>query len=511
MNHGRVPLFRSLTRALRQASLLSRRDFLQAGAAAGVACSLSGCATTGLRSSSKIKGPVAVVGGGIAGLTAAYRLMKAGVEVHLDEAATRTGGRMWTKRNFNAEGMFCELGGELVDSNHTALIHLAKELGVGIQPLRDGERGVDLYFINGERYTDADVVPAFAGLARRIAADAAGLSDANGDASDKAKKLDAMSLRRYLSEAGAGTPPWLIKALEIAYLCEYGLETDRQSALNLIDFIGTDTAKGFELFGESDEAHRVAGGSESLPEAVRRAIEGKVKVHMEHALNAVSMDGGRLKLEFLASGGRCSQSYDHVICAIPFSVLRTVKGWEQLPLTAEKKRVIRELTYGMNVKSMWGWNRRAWRESPIPGHREFCNGAVVSTKGYQQVWETSRGQKGSSGILTNFMGGNTAANYLHSKKNDARFLAEIETTFPALRGAQDGNRAVMNWPKMKWIRGSYSATGVGQYTWMYEAAAASDIGGALLFAGEHTSLVSGGFMNGGVDSGERAAKELLGS
>ncbi len=436
--------------------------------------------------------------------------MKAGAEVHLYEAANRTGGRMWTKRNFNKEGMFCELGGELVDSNHTALMHLAKELGVGIQPLRKGEKGVDLYLINGERYTDADLIPAYAGLARRIAADAEGLWSESGEATDKAKKLDTMNLRRYLADAGAGTAPWLMKALEIAYLCEYGLETERQSALNLIDFIGTDTKQGFEMFGDSDEAHRIAGGNESLPEAVRRAIEGRVKINMGHSLTSIAMDGERLKLSFLAAGGQCSLSYDHVVCAIPFTMLRTVKGWETLPLTSEKKRVIRELTYGMNVKSMWGWSGRAWRESPIPGHKEFCNGAVVSTNGYQQVWETSRGQKGSSGILTNFMGGDTAANYLHSKKNDARFLAEIGETFPALRGAHDGNRAVMNWPKMKWSRGSYSATGVGQYTWMYKAAAASELGGALLFAGEHTSMVSGGFMNGGVESGERAAKELLG-
>lgn len=38
------------------------------------------------------------------------------------EAAERTGGRMFAKRDFNSEGMFCELGGELVDSNHADLI-----------------------------------------------------------------------------------------------------------------------------------------------------------------------------------------------------------------------------------------------------------------------------------------------------------------------------------------------------------------------------------------------------
>lgn len=511
MNQGRVPLFRSLTSALRQARNLSRRDFLTLGAAAGAVSALPGCVTASKSAKLRLQGPVAVVGGGIAGLTAAYRLMKAGAEVHLYEASNRTGGRMWTKRNFNSEGMFCELGGELVDSNHTALISLARELGVGIQPLRKGEKGVDLYYINKERYTDADLIPAYANLAGRIAADAEGLYDKQDEATEKAKALDRISLRRYLADAGAGTAPWLVKALEIAYLCEYGLETDRQSALNLIDFIGTDTKKGFEMFGDSDEGHRIAGGNESLPEAVRRAIDGKVQVLTAHVLTALAMDGERLELTLRNGKSEFSKSYDHVVCAIPFTLLRMVRGWDKLPLEAEKKRVIRELTYGMNVKSMWGWKNRAWRESPLPGREVFCNGAVVSSQGYQQVWETSRGQKGHAGILTNFMGGDTAARYQQTKENDTRFLSEVTAVFPGLNGQHDGNRAVLNWPKMKWTLGSYSATGIGQYTWMYEAAAASDLGGALHFAGEHTSLESGGFMNGGVESGDRAAKELLGA
>jgi monoamine oxidase len=510
MSAGRVPLFRALTGVLRRAKEMSRRDFLKTGAGTGAAIALSGCATT-VPGGSSVRGSVAVVGAGMAGLTAAYRLMKAGVDVQLYEASHRTGGRMWTKRNFNRDGMFCELGGELVDSNHTALIKLAKELGVEIQPLRKGETGVDLYYINGERYTDADLVPAYAGLARRIAADADGLWDEREAPTERAKRLDARSLRSYLAEAGADTAPWLVKALEIAYLCEFGLETNRQSALNLIDFIGTDTHEGFEMFGDSDEAHRVAGGNESLPEAVRRAIDGRAAVHTSHVLTAIAMDGDRLKLSFQSGPQSVVRSYEHVICAIPFTLLRGVGGWEQLPLSPGKKRAIREMTYGMNVKSMWGWQSRAWRAAPLPGKAVVSNGAVISTQGYQQVWETSRGQKGSSGILTNFLGGDSAVGFRQSKESDARFLAEIADVFPALRGTHDGSRAVLNWPKMKWARGSYSAPGVGQYTWMGEAAAASELGGALLFAGEHTSLDSAGFMNGAVDSGERAAGELLGS
>ncbi len=513
MKQGRVPLFRSLVSALRQAQGFSRRDFIKTTAAAGAATLLPGCASTGGGNKNpKLTGPVAVVGGGIAGLTAAYRLMKAGVDVHLYEGTNRTGGRMYTKRGFNAEGMFCELGGELVDTNHTALIKLAKELHVGIQPLKAGDKGVDMYFINNQRYTDADLIPAFTNLARRIAADSSGLQDEKENYTAKAKRLDNTSLRTWLADAGAKTDPWLIKTLELAYSCEYGVETDRQSALNLIDYISPDTSKGFEMFGESDEAYRIENGNESLPQAVRHALEKKARIHTAHVLTGIAMTGkDQLKLTFQAPGNVVSATYAHVVCAIPFSALRRVHGWEALPLTASKKRAIREMQYGQSVKSMWGWKSRAWRDTLIPGHDAVSNGAVVSTKGYQQLWETSRHQRGSAGILTNFMGSHTALQYNQSKASDAAFLAEIVQTFPNLQGLHDGNRAVMNWTKVKWIQGSFSATGVGQYTWLYETAAESSLDGALIFAGEHTSTVSGGFMNGGVDSGERAARELLGA
>jgi len=150
------------------------------------------------------------------------------VEVHLYEAQERFGGRMWTKRDFNKDGMFVELGGELVDSNHTDLIDLAKELGVEIQPLREGEQGVDFYHFGGKLYTDKELIAAFEPIGKRIAADADGLYDDKEEFTAKANALDNVSLKDYLKSAGAGTERWVIQALEVAYVPEYGLDAEQQ-------------------------------------------------------------------------------------------------------------------------------------------------------------------------------------------------------------------------------------------------------------------------------------------
>ena len=138
----------------------------------------------------------------------------------------------------------------------------------------------------------------------------------------------------------------------------------------------------------------------------------------------------------------------------------------------------------------------------------FCNGAVYADKSFQTVWETSRGQAGDSGIITNFMGGSIGAQY--GPENIDKYIAELDTIFPGLKAKADGNKTMLNWPSMKTMRGSYSCPMVGQYTWVYGAAATPELENRLIFAGEHTSAESPGFMNGGVESGNRAARELLG-
>lgn len=523
MNRGRVPLFRTLLRHLRLAHWReqqeSRRRFLRLMGATGA--SLLGTSllpgqeaepTTETEPAEEKKtpripdGPVAIIGGGTAGLTAALRLVQAGAEVHLYEGTARFGGRMFTKRDFNKDGMFCELGGELVDTNHEALINLCQELGLEIQPLKADEKGVDFYHIGGKTYTDADLIPAFGPLARRIATDAEGLLDDSEEYTDKARKFDQLDLQSYLQEAGTGTEKWLVQMLDIAYCCEYGLDTNKQSSLALIEIIGTDTENSFELFGESDEAHRIKDGNDSLPTAVFNAIKGKARIFSQHEWVQVIEDGSKLKLTFRTEGKLVTQSYSHVICAIPFTIARHITGFTDLPLSADKKKAVTEMVYGANLKVMWGTTSRLWR-TPAAERDFFCNGAVVSDLPFQQIWETSRGQTGDSGIITNFMGGTPALQLTPAQLEKSP--GEVDKVFPGFKAALDGQRAMMNWPTVKWVRGSYASAAPGQWTWIFAAAAQPELDGRLLFAGEHTSEDFFGFMNGAVESGNRAAKELL--
>ncbi|MGB6702750.1 flavin monoamine oxidase family protein, partial [Methyloceanibacter sp.] len=274
---SRTPLFaavqKALARSLRdssvvwpQSSALTRRKLLRLSAAAAGAAALSPVFEWSAYAKKKKRhgkhGPysIAIIGGGVAGLTAAYRLQVAGAKPVVFEASNRWGGRMFTVYDFY-KGMFCELGGEFVDTNHEDLQKLGAELGVEMQKLAAEGDGEDLYFFRGAWKTPKDMLDpakqtgAFVPIAKQIAEDAGKLTDKDDNWTAHATKLDEMSLKAYLEQFRGKTDDWAIDLLDVAYNIEFGLETEDQSSLNMVDFIGSDLSKPFQMFGESDEVY----------------------------------------------------------------------------------------------------------------------------------------------------------------------------------------------------------------------------------------------------------------
>ncbi|MGE3303604.1 MAG: flavin monoamine oxidase family protein [Hyphomonadaceae bacterium] len=498
---ARTLLFRHLRRALARKSsapaALSRRHMLRLAAAVPLAA----CAP---RFPSR---PVAIVGGGVAGLTIAYRLARAGRAAVVYEASPRWGGRMFTRRDFGAPGMFCELGGELVDTNHTHLRALAQELGVGVQRLKTPGQGREYYHVDGVLRTDADMLAsgrgAYGELAARIHDDQSRLLDSEEAWTAHARALDAQSVADYLHAARGLAPGWALDVIDLAYRGEYGMPTAEQSALNLVDFIGADPGGDFAMFGESDEAWRIEGGSSKLIDALVRAIRAPVTLRGGHALEAISERDGHLVLRFAAAGGVVAAAHDAVVLALPFTKLRGVEGIESLGLAPEKLRAIRELGYGDNAKVMVATHSRPWN-GDAAGLPERASGEFYSSR-FQVAWDTSRGQPGASGVLTNFLSGAADQNAAL-----ADLAAGLRAISPAIAESLDLETvASFFWAQHRFTGGSYAGAKVGQYTTLLEVAGASELGGRLLFAGEHTSPDFLGFMNGGVESGERVAAALL--
>lgn len=515
---GRTPLFRLLQRAaaiarasrhvrmpldefvdvVRVQRVDRRRRRLLQGA--GASALLAGCSTVPNPMRGSGDDEVVIVGAGIAGLTAGWRLRQQGVRVRLFEAQERIGGRMLSLRDHFADGQVIELGGELIDTGHARIRALAGELGIALDDLLDGDGDHDTWFFDGRAIGEAELVRAFVPVAAAIERDLALAGDGAYDHTDTNpafRALDAMSITQWFDRNGV--TGWLRKLLDVAYTTEMGLEIDQQSALNFLTFVGTEDNDAFKIFGESDERFHVRGGNDLIPRTLGTKLTDAIEPG--HALEAIRGEAGAYVLTFHKGAATREVRARQVVLALPFTLLRKVRIDVELP--ALKTHAIEQLTYGTNAKLMIGFERRTWRE-------HGANGASMSDLAYQTTWETSRKQPGIAGALTNFTGGRHGVELGQgtAKQQADAAVRDLERVFPGIAGARGQAReARMHWPTNPWVLGSYACFRPGD--WAGLGGVMGEPVGGLHFAGEHCSIESQGFMEGGCESGERAAQAVL--
>jgi len=175
-------------------------------------------------------------------------------------------------------------------------------------------------------------------------------------------------------------------------------------------------------------------------------------------------------------------------------------GFEPLKVTA-----IKELPMGTNSKLHVEFKDRFWY-----GHGN--NGNSYSETGYQSAWEVSRAQGGVKGLLVDYTGGKIGASF-GSGTPQARalqFISQLQPLYPGtdVTGKWTGNATLDFWTAYPWTKGSYSYWKVGQYTKF--SGMEKERQGNCHFAGEHTSQDFQGYLNGAVETGGRAAAEILG-
>lgn len=515
-------LFRQLRRALRVADRLeresisteaaferaaeaewSRRRFLQTSGAAAAGAAISPMLfTRTARADGGDAARVVILGAGTAGLTCAYRLQQAGIDAMVVEASTRVGGRMYSLANYFPDDQIAELGGELIDTEHHAIRNLARELDVELIDLAylDGSAGHD-YFIDGKLFkADADWVEMFRPVAdavRRDIGEEGENCEVNWDGGSEAgKELDAISVAEWLDRNDIDGA--VRKVIAAAYVGEFGLPLEEQSALNLLCVIGT-TPGTFGIFGESNERFRTRSGNGTIP--IRLAQEIRRPIDLGTVVEAIRNRDAGFEITVRRGGRSVPLRADLVVSTIPLPVMRRIdlKGLELTPVL---RGMVEELGYGTNSKMMVGLDSRPWVQMNVSAY-------TFTDLPFQACWETSRGQAGQHGILTNFTGGRQGLVIGEGalQERAREFVKQADRVFPGVAAAYTGKAVRQIWPKYEWTQGSYSCFRPGQYQKYFRAM--DNPHGNFVFAGEHT-VDESGFMNSAVESGERAASHVLG-
>jgi monoamine oxidase len=452
---------------------------------------------------------VAIVGAGLAGLACADELTRQGIHVTLYDASTRVGGRCFSLGGF-FPGQVAERGGEFIDNIHKTMLGYAKRFKLQLEDVEKEPPGDVFYFFGGRHVPEAAVVEEFRDLVDAMRDDLRTVGQPTADNHTEADRLlDFTNLHEYLETRGAGSI--VSKAIEQAYIAEFGVEIEQQSCLSFLLFIHADRRSKFQPFGVfSDERYHVIGGNEQIVEGLYKGLQGQLQLGMK-LVKARKSPSGAIELTFLRGSKAVGKAYDAVVLALPFSTLREVELDASLDLPVWKRSAIDELQYGTNAKMMVGFDGRPW-----VGQRS--DGASYSDLPHHQTtWETNPTKAtGQQAVLTDYSGGDRGANLnpRQVQKEVERFLDDLDRVYPealvAASGPAGKRRAHLeHWPTNALVQGSYTCNHPGYFTSIADNEAKPI--GHLYFAGEHTSSFYEfqGFMEGAALSGVRAAHEIL--
>lgn len=499
---------------------ISRRDLLRAGAIIGTGVATAACtsrsssrfatASTASASASPHDARIVVVGAGLAGTTAAYRLWQAGVPVRLFEARDRIGGRCWTARGF-AEGQTAEHGGEFIDTRHIHIRRLARELGLTLNDLWKGYTEGSSYprFVEGSLLDVKTTRPQMERISAAVMKEAEriGVVGPDGTATTRAisagtstpaaVELDQLSMQEWLEGHVDGvldTPvgQWLDEVMA----GWYGLNMSELSSLNWIDFFVI-PAPG------ADERWHVRGGNDQITSRAAAALPREPVLNAPLVALRRRADG---PYELVFDGVSSPIVADLVILTLPFSTLRQVDVGGA-GFGADRLASINELAMGNDVKLLLQYDQR-------PASFGGWSGGMERADPDFDTWESSVDQPGRAGLITVYAGGRTGASWSadrpHGPGPDAlvsEILGHIEEAVPGTVAHFNGRSWADLWTRDPWTKGAYAAFAVGQYTRFWGGTAQPD--GNVHFAGEATSTYSQGYLNGGVESGDRAAMEVL--
>ena len=374
----------------------SRRKLLTLiGRTAGAATAYDAMTNLGLAAPSPYKGPIAldgdpkgasvvILGAGLAGMTAAIELGRAGYRVQLLEYNTRAGGRNWSLRGgdsytelggiaqtcaFDA-GLYLNPGPWRIPYHHGAVLDYCRRFGVALEPFIQ---------LNHNAYLHGEAT--FGGRPQRIraiksdfdggVAELLAKATRKGALDDAVSREDAEILLEALRSTGALDKDFAYKAGAVS--AEFrGYDKDPGGGLSarpivsepigLSDILTSRLWRGLQNFLRYEmqtTMFQPVGGMGRIGEAFARQLPDVIRYGAKVTAIAQDARGVRVAFADQAQGGAVSEATaDWCVCTLPLSIL------SQVPLDVSRpmKAAIDAVPYSSSVKFGLQFRRRFWEE-----------------------------------------------------------------------------------------------------------------------------------------------------
>jgi monoamine oxidase len=475
----------------------TRRDFLRVAAAAAAAFSVTPLEAVELPTRLTRRGRaqrVVIVGAGLAGLVAGYELTRAGHDVIILEAQRRPGGRVYTLRAPFSDNLYAEAGAGRIPPWHNVTLQYVREFRLPLTRFAPTTRNF-VWFLGGKRWSlPPGQSPPASELPYTLTADERRMGlDGVYD------KYIHQPIRRLPRFSVEQTLPDAARALDDETIAEsIRRQGGSEDAIRyLTSGFADDSALDFLRDGEGHDVPflwKIIGGNDRLPHAFADRLRARIQYGAPVVRLAQDERGVSATVE--QAGRRHEVRGDHLICTLPFPVLRDVEITPAFP--EAKMDAIRTMEYGAVTRVYLQMRERYWRAQ---GNNGFVHNDLAL-----EIWDPTHDLATQRGILMSYCYEDRArAVQAMAGEERIRWMLDLaETVHPGAREHFEGGTSWV-WHEDPWQRGAYPVFRRGQLRRFAGHIATAE--GRIHMAGDATSDYPG-WMQGALLSGLRAAKEI---
>jgi monoamine oxidase len=441
-----------------------------------------------LQASQKLRAlQVVVAGAGFAGLCAAWYLHSCGVAVAVFESSGRIGGRVQTDRSFNA-GKTVEVGAELIGANHPMWFDLAHTFNLPLVEITEekdtADRQVRVRLGDHDLTTDEKKVAyqELQSIIDAIGVDAKDIDKVNPWFSQGASAFDGMSVQAKLDALQPQVDSFGRALFKFMVENDNCAPLSQQSYLGLLAAVSAgrmgDDTEGLRGYWEYTETHRCGGGNDQLATMLATPIQDNLMLNT--TVTSIEVKADQVNFTDQSGSGRA----DYFILSAPPTV------WPTITSDSFFDPRERTMSHGPAVKYLNSFETQFWADSQLA--------PVAKWDRLGSVWESTDMQPTQPEFgLAVYSGGP----FVLSENQYPQLLSAIYPNYTPTKGE------FADWPNTPGVMTGYSVPSPGQVTTVGQALA--EPFGRLYFAGEQSYVPFFGYMEGALQSGARAAREII--